>query len=236
MNNDVVRALNEGENRYRQTVLGQGPIDGWHPVMVTCPSCKNPTKGHREGDSEYCTTCGTVLGSASTPEGVALHRAVPETLDPTETKGAGVRQPTVYLIAQPSIPRHSDNRPRDLSPLYEHGKVEVLVQTGDQPTFHPERCMELIDRRLANFDPDVDMLAFAGGDTLAAVLTGAVLASKFYDDERDDIHITWLRYERGRARDGSRVMEGSRYVPIRVPLFPSVLDAEAPAQDSLVKG
>lgn len=39
---------------------------------MRCPTCGNETKGTREGDSEYCTTCGSNLGPATTPSGPEL--------------------------------------------------------------------------------------------------------------------------------------------------------------------
>lgn len=33
---------------------------------MRCLRCGNETKGQREGDTEYCTTCGGVLGPAYT--------------------------------------------------------------------------------------------------------------------------------------------------------------------------
>ncbi len=36
---------------------------------MKCPRCGHETNGVREGDSDYCTTCGGVLGPAYTPDG-----------------------------------------------------------------------------------------------------------------------------------------------------------------------
>lgn len=33
-----------------------------------CPSCGNKTFGTREGDTEYCTVCGSPMGQAFTME------------------------------------------------------------------------------------------------------------------------------------------------------------------------
>jgi hypothetical protein len=62
----IAKAINEGENAYRQTVLGQSPLPGF-PRIVLCGRCGNKTPGQREGDTEYCTTCGGILGPAFTP-------------------------------------------------------------------------------------------------------------------------------------------------------------------------
>jgi hypothetical protein len=36
---------------------------------MKCPRCGHETRGTREGDTEYCTTCGAVLGTATTSDG-----------------------------------------------------------------------------------------------------------------------------------------------------------------------
>lgn len=123
----------------------------------------------------------------------------------------------VFLIMQPSVKR--DGSAPDLTPLKEHGEVTVLVHAGESPRFHPAQCRDKLIERLKTFDPDKDMLAWAGGDTLAAVLVGAILADQLWEEEAPEI--TWLRYER--AWDGDRRRQdavGARYVPIRVPLLP----------------
>lgn len=130
------------------------------------------------------------------------------------------RPPRVFLIAQPTVAR--GGRLPDLRPLAEHGPIHVLVPAGDRPTFRPRQTFEVITRRLRDneYDPSSDMLAWAGGDTLAAVLTGVALADFGVDE------FLWLRYERGRdPRTGERVEEGARYSPIRVTLtLPEQLD------------
>lgn len=127
---------------------------------------------------------------------------------------------TVYLIAQPTVPRQKPDGSRgqmDMTPLYEHGEVRVLVQAGEYPGFHPARCLDKIEQRLADFNPDTDCLAWLGGDTLSAVLTGFVLATKLHDV--DDPHVTYLRFDRARLPDGSRDNTTGKYIPVRVPLF-----------------
>lgn len=118
--------------------------------------------------------------------------------------------PTVYLIAQPTIPRRG--KLPDLTPLYEHGEVQVLIQSGEYPTFNPEQCYEHIKARLADFDPETDFLVWAGGDTLAAVITGVVLADMGFGWFR------WLRHERGRDPVDPKIRTdaGSNYQPVMV--------------------
>lgn len=117
------------------------------------------------------------------------------------------RRPVVYLIAQPTVSRNK--KPMDLAPLYEHGDVQVLCPAGDAPTFTPVRCVEVMEQRLVNFDPTCDFLVWAGGDTLAAVMAGMLLA------EAGHYTFTWLRWERDRTDDGGR-LETGRYRPVRI--------------------
>lgn len=139
--------------------------------------------------------------------------------------------PTVYLIAQPTV-RRQGGAP-DLTPLAKFGEVRVLVLSGEYPTYNASQVLEKMDKRLDSFDPHQDFLVWAGGDTLAAFMVGALLANRFAED-RTITHFTWLRFERDRRADGSRDNERGEYVPIRVPLFlPSADVANVGAQQSL---
>lgn len=122
-------------------------------------------------------------------------------------------RPIVYLIAQPTVA--STGRVLDLSALSEHGEVLVIVRSGDAPSFHPPRTLERIKKRLLRFRPDKDFLVWAGGDTLAALLTGVVLTGMQLKE------VQWLRWERRLdPGTGRRVDDGGRYLPVRVTLDP----------------
>ncbi len=125
------------------------------------------------------------------------------------------RPAVVYLIAQPSISRKK--KPVNITPLYEHGEVRLVLPQGDSPTFTPKKCFDLMCDRLfpeegQQYDPDIDYLVWAGGDTLAALMAGMLLA------EYEIWHFKWLRYERARLSNGDRVDEGATYVPITIDL------------------
>lgn len=128
------------------------------------------------------------------------------------------RKPVVYLIAQPSVSR--SKKPIDLGPLYEHGDVQVVLPQGDSPCFTPDKSFAVMEQRLDAFDPDIDFLVWAGGDTLSAVFAGMLLA------ERDIWSFAWLRYERARTPDGQRTDDGAKYVPIEVDLRDPQYDME----------
>lgn len=133
------------------------------------------------------------------------------------------RPAVVYLIAQPSLSRKK--APVNITPLYEHGELKLVLPQGDSPTFAPKKCIDLMGKRLfpeegEEYNPDYDYLVWAGGDTLAALLTGMLLA------EREIWSFKWLRYERARLADGSRTDEGATYVPITVDLTDPQLGLE----------
>jgi len=125
--------------------------------------------------------------------------------------------PTVYLIAQPTVSRGGD-LPK-LKPLAEWGEVRVLINPGEDPRYHPGRALGRIRARLAGFDPARDFLVWAGGDTLAAVLVGAVLMDFATEEGATFETFQWLRWERGRDAHGNRSDTEGKYVRITVPLF-----------------
>lgn len=102
----------------------------------------------------------------------------------------------VYLIAEPSVKRDA-TRP-DLSPLAKFGELKVCLPSGHYPVLHPKKTLDILFAKLDAFRPESDYLAWAGGDTLAALLTGVVLA------EFGVTRIKWLRYQRG-WKDGKRI-------------------------------
>jgi hypothetical protein len=133
---------------------------------------------------------------------------------------AEVPRPTVYLIAQPTVSRRRP--PLNLEPLYAHGEVQVVLPMSDSPTFTPVTCYEVMEDRLSRFNPEVDYLVWAGGDTLAAVMAGMILVNQ----EEPIWRFNWLRYERHRNADGSRTDKGAKYVPV-------VIDLRDPQYDLL---
>lgn len=132
------------------------------------------------------------------------------------------KQRTVYLIMQPTVKRNGELP--NLETLKEYGPVQVLVLAGEYPTKDPQRCLDLIRHRLRNFKAETDYLVWVGGDTLAAVLTGVVLADMSYAQEHDIAvfdEITWLRYHRPRDPEGNRTDKGARYFPVKAPMWAS---------------
>jgi hypothetical protein len=119
----------------------------------------------------------------------------------------------VYLIQEPTIPKYG-GKVIDISPLSWWGRVSVLIERGQVASFRPGNAYEQIRARLATFNPDKDFLAVAGGDSLAVVLTGSVLA------QYGHTYFYYLRFERTRLPDGTRDPSTGGYAPILVPLTP----------------
>ena len=123
---------------------------------------------------------------------------------PTRTSA----RPRVFLLAQPSISRRGELP--DLRPLGEHGDVTVIV-TGDMnPMRYPGKTADAIEDKLADFDPEIDYLAAAGGATLAALVIGLVLGQMGIES------FQWLSFQRGTDAEGRRVNEGGYYRPVRL--------------------
>jgi hypothetical protein len=114
----------------------------------------------------------------------------------------------VFLIAQPTINR--SGRSLDISQLKEFGEVVTLVERGIHPGNTPGAAADLIFNRLQDFDHTKDMLVWAGGDTLAAVLTGIGLA------DLDIPSFYYLRYDRRKDQYGRR--EDGYYTKIKINL------------------
>ncbi len=132
--------------------------------------------------------------------------------------------PVVYLIAQPAISRHK--KPPVLDPLYGFGEVRVIIPTGKSPTYNIPETYEIVDGKLANFDPEKDYFVWAGGDVLCAIFVGLWLA------EHEIWEFNWLRYERRRLEDGTRTDDGAGYSPVRIDLRESGIPTEYDGEES----
>ena len=120
-------------------------------------------------------------------------------------------QPNVCLIHQPSIDRRG--RSPNLEPATAHGNLRVILESGDYPVFQVEKCIRKLVARLNGFEGQKDSLLWAGGDTLAAFLTGAVMYAMGAPE------VNWLRFERGtNSETGERDNENGVYNRIIIPL------------------
>lgn len=120
-------------------------------------------------------------------------------------------RPRVFLIAQPTIAKNGSLP--DLTPLADYGDVTVVVEAGEYPSFRPSESWRRVVSRLQDYDAENDFLAWAGGDTLSAVMIGAALAAQGHRSFR------WLRFERGRLANGERDNMRGKYTPVEVQLL-----------------
>lgn len=119
----------------------------------------------------------------------------------------------VYLVQEPTIPKMS-GRVIDTSPLLWWGKVRILMERTQTASFRPSPAYVQIHERLKSFEQEKDYIAVAGGDSLAVIIVGAVLAAHGHS------YFKYLRFERSRLPDGTRDPSSGAYVPIYVPLTP----------------
>lgn len=122
----------------------------------------------------------------------------------------------VYLITKPS--HRSDGSYPDLDPLRKYGEIHYLVGEDVRPSSDPESAFDQIEHQLEVFDHRVDKIAWAGGDMLAAVMTGVCLA-------RTNIPwFTFLRYDRHYNPKTRTRYRGGFYYPVKVSMTNVVPD------------
>jgi hypothetical protein len=95
---------------------------------------------------------------------------------------------------------------RDLSSAEDFGMIRHILPAGFQPSLEPRRAMEHMRRELDAFRPG-DFITSTGGDLAGVFMAGLVLP------EYHEGTINWLRWERKRAPDGSRLQRVGFYVP-----------------------
>lgn len=142
--------------------------------------------------------------AAHTPQGAA-HQPHPEAL--------------VFLVQEPTVPKYS-GKVMDTTPLLWWGKVRIIMERTQTASFRPAQAYVQIRERLKSFAPERDYIAVAGGDTLAVLLVGTVLAQLGHS------YFNYLRFERTRLPDGTRDPATGSYVPIYVPITPATASSE----------
>lgn len=118
--------------------------------------------------------------------------------------------PTVYVISTPTATRRGEVP--DLSGLEQYGDVRFIFPRGVLPFHDPDEKLAFISDQLTDFDPTSDYLAWAGGDTLSAVMVGVVLS------ELEISAFNWLRFERKRDPEGWLIDGSGIYRSYRIPL------------------
>lgn len=117
----------------------------------------------------------------------------------------------VYLVQEPTVPKYG-GKTLDVTPLIWWGKVRVLMERTQAASFRPAQARIQLRERLKDFNPEIDYISIAGGDTLAQVLVGATLVESGHQ------FFNYLRFERSRLPDGTRDPSSGAYIPLRVPL------------------
>lgn len=102
--------------------------------------------------------------------------------------------PKVYLIARPTV-RHNGALP-DLRPLKAYGTLVVLNRPDEDPRRDFKAVVKLMWERLEGYKPTEDYIAWAGGNTICAVIMGYLLA------EMEAEHFLWLRWDRDKSPEG----------------------------------
>lgn len=125
---------------------------------------------------------------------------------------------TVYLVQQPTVPKGPDKKRIDTTPLYQHGKVTVLLDPGQNAYYNSAASRLQMKERLKTFDPDRDYIAVAGGDSLGVLLVGSILTEMGFD------HFFYLRWERTLLPNGQRDPVNGSYIPLLVPLSDDVTE------------
>jgi hypothetical protein len=128
-----------------------------------------------------------------------------------------MRKPKVYLIAQPTVDRNG--RTPKLDKLDEYGEVVTVIRSGDTPSQRPDKCLQIVIDRLEAFDPEVDYLVWAGGDSLAALMAGIVL------ERRGVQRVRWLKYDRPKLPNGQRTDIGAKYNPVWMTIYSGIQQA-----------
>lgn len=141
------------------------------------------------------------------PQAPASSRAAP----PPRPESQPHPDAVVYLVQEPTVPKYG-GKTLDVTPLIWWGKVRILMERSQAASFRPAQARIQIRERLKDFNPEIDYISIAGGDTLAQVLVGAALV------EMGHQYFNYLRFERSRLPDGTRDPSSGAYIPLCVPL------------------
>ncbi len=123
-------------------------------------------------------------------------------------------EPTVYIVQQP---RPFYDRvtgvmvPKDMSSAQRYGKIVHVLEADEQPSITPGPSLFNLQKKLRDFNPELDYICYAGGDPMSLALALVVLK------EFNHREVQTLRWDRERSTDGQR-MAGGFYVPVLTPL------------------
>ena len=115
--------------------------------------------------------------------------------------------PVVYIVQQTI-------HDRDYSSAEKFGRLHFVLSVADRPSIMPEAALLKIEEALKKFREDEDYITWSGGDPIAPLLVGYVLARKAPILRKQ---LRYLRWERVRDPNGYRSQEGF-YVPTNIAL------------------
>ena len=98
----------------------------------------------------------------------------------------------------------------DTSSASAFGRVMVLLQSGDRPSYRPHACIRVLKNKLKDFNHNSDHILWAGGDPVGLFLTGLVLRDLGHTE------VSWLRYERDPLRRDDRSAHKYEVVHIKL--------------------
>lgn len=103
----------------------------------------------------------------------------------------------------------------DTSAASSFGRIMVLLQSGDRPSFRPQACIRVLKNKLKDFNAEHDHILWAGGDPVGLFLVGLVISDLGHKD------VSWLRYERDPIRRDDR--SSHKYELVRIKLSDAIL-------------
>lgn len=120
--------------------------------------------------------------------------------------------PRVFLISEPPSMRNSSLGP-DMRQLMSFGTIHIILSHADFPVMRSDQAVNKISQalQLYDYDPDVDYIAWAGGDPVALLLIGAYLGDMGYE------RVKWLRYTKPRDPLTGKTLIASPHEYIEVP-------------------
>lgn len=125
-----------------------------------------------------------------------------------------VETPIVYVAHQPSP--GPDGRVQRLAEAAEWGEIRFVTTEEERPGLRSKSILQQVRTRLALFRPEVDFVAWIGGDPAGLILTAATLADMGYRD------FLYLRWERSQDPITGRRTGKPGFVRQRMTLLPFV--------------
>lgn len=101
--------------------------------------------------------------------------------------GGTAREARVFAI-------HEPHTSRDVKSAERFGRVTFLLAKEDNPSIFPGPAANKLAQRLSDleYDPSIDYIMWAGGDSMAMLMAGIIIAKHHPDMQR----LRYLRWDR----------------------------------------